>query len=59
MLLRIKALLRRSRIANEHRLHIGKVTLDYDALTVAREGNLEDAAAEGILSSIQAAFLPR
>ena len=38
MLLRIKALLRRSRIANEHRLHIGKVTLDYDALTVAREG---------------------
>ena len=38
MLLRIKALLRRSRIANEHRLHIGKVTLDYDALTVEREG---------------------
>lgn len=37
MLLRIKALLRRSQIANEHKLHIGKVTLDYDALTVSRE----------------------
>lgn len=39
MLLRIKALLRRSRIANEHKLHIGKITLDYDALTVSRDGN--------------------
>lgn len=38
MLLRIKALLRRSQIANEHKLRIGKVTLDYDALTVSREG---------------------
>lgn len=38
MLLRIKALLRRSQIANEHKLHIGKVTLDYDALTVSRDG---------------------
>lgn len=38
MLLRIKALLRRSQIANERKLHIGKVTLDYDALTVSREG---------------------
>lgn len=38
MLLRIKALLRRSQIANEHKLCIGKVTLDYDALSVTREG---------------------
>ncbi|MCM1092144.1 MAG: response regulator transcription factor [Muribaculum sp.] len=38
MLLRIKALLRRSRIANERKLNIGKVMLDYDALTVSREG---------------------
>ena len=38
MLLRIKALLRRASIANVHKLHIGKVTLDYDALTVSREG---------------------
>ena len=38
MLLRIKALLRRSQIAAEHKLHIGKVSLDYDALTVSRNG---------------------
>lgn len=38
MLLRIKALLRRSQIASEHKLRIDKVVLDYDALTVARDG---------------------
>ncbi len=38
MLLRIRALLRRSRIANERKLHIGKVVLDYDSLTVSRDG---------------------
>lgn len=38
LLLRIKALLRRSQIANEHKLHIGKITLDYDAMTVSRDG---------------------
>ena len=38
MLLRIKALLRRSQIANERKLHIGKVTLDYESLTVSRDG---------------------
>lgn len=37
MLLRIKALLRRAQIVNERKLHIGKVTLNYDALTVTRE----------------------
>ncbi len=37
MLFRIKALLRRSRIVDEHKLHIGAVTLDYDTLTVERE----------------------
>lgn len=36
MLLRIKALLRRSRIINERKLTIGAVELDYDALTVTR-----------------------
>ena len=36
MLLRIKALLRRSRIANEHKLILGRVILDYDALSVSR-----------------------
>ncbi len=41
MLLRIKALLRRARIANEHRLRIGKVTLDYDALSVTKDGTTQ------------------
>ena len=36
MLLRIQALLRRAKIMNEHRLTIGEVTFDYDALTVSR-----------------------
>ena len=35
--LRIKALLRRSKIVNERKIVIGKVTLDYDSLTVTRE----------------------
>ena len=38
LLLRIKALLRRAQIASERKLHIGNVTLDYDALTVTRDG---------------------
>ncbi|WP_195989367.1 response regulator transcription factor [Clostridium sp. D53t1_180928_C8] len=38
MLLRIKALLRRAQIVNSRKLIIGKVTLDYDNLTVSREG---------------------
>lgn len=37
MLLRIKALLRRAQIVSEHKLHIGRATLDYDALTVTRD----------------------
>ena len=36
MLLRIKALLRRARIANERKIEIGDVTLDYDSLSVKR-----------------------
>lgn len=40
MLLRIKALLRRSQIINNHKITIGKVTLDYDALTVHRDGEI-------------------
>ncbi|WP_312651846.1 response regulator transcription factor [Aminipila sp.] len=38
MLLRIKALLRRAQIVNDHKLIIGEVVLDYDALTVSRDG---------------------
>lgn len=41
MLLRIKALLRRSKIVSERKLTIGKVTLDYDALTVTRENEIQ------------------
>ncbi|MFA7673744.1 MAG: response regulator transcription factor [Clostridia bacterium] len=34
MLLRINALLRRSKITTEHKIEVGNVTLDYDTLTV-------------------------
>lgn len=37
MLFRIKALLRRAKIASEHKIFIGDVVLDYDSLTVARK----------------------
>lgn len=37
MILRIKALLRRAKIASEHKLTVDKIVLDYDALTVSRE----------------------
>lgn len=37
MLLRIKALLRRAQIVSEHKLLLGEVTLNYDALTITRE----------------------
>lgn len=40
LLLRIKALLRRARIASDHRLTVGKTTLDYDALTIRRDDSL-------------------
>lgn len=36
MVLRIKALLRRARIASEHKIEIGNVVLDYEALSVSR-----------------------
>ena len=39
MMLRIKALLRRAQIANERKIVIGDVTLDYESLTVTR-GNV-------------------
>jgi len=42
MLLRIKALLRRARIASEHRIVVGNVVLDYDALTVTRNGEKQE-----------------
>ena len=42
MVLRIAALLRRSQIANEHRLLVGKTILDYDALTVTQNENVQE-----------------
>lgn len=41
LLLRIKALLRRSQIISEHKLQIGGVTLDYDSLSVSKNGQLQ------------------
>ena len=38
MLLRIRALLRRARIASEQRITLGDVVLDYNSLTVSRKG---------------------
>lgn len=42
MLLRIKALLRRAKIASERRIEIGDVVLDYDALTVSRGNEVQE-----------------
>lgn len=42
MLLRIKALLRRAKIANEHRITIGDVVLDYDSLSITKNGNTQE-----------------
>ena len=36
MILRIKALLRRAKIASEHKIVIGDVTIDYDSMTVTK-----------------------
>lgn len=40
-LYRIKALLRRAKIANERRITLGEVVLDYDSLTVTRNGEVQ------------------
>lgn len=42
MLLRIKALLRRAKIASERRIVIGSVVLDYDSLTVTGHGQVQE-----------------
>lgn len=38
LVLRIQALLRRTQIASEHKITVGQVVLDYDALTVTGHG---------------------
>ena len=42
MLYRIKALLRRAKIANEHRIVVGDVILDYDSFTVTKGGDVQE-----------------
>lgn len=42
MLLRIKALLRRAKIVSEQKIVIGDVTLDYNAMTVSRPGEVQE-----------------
>ncbi len=42
MLFRIKALLRRARIASEHRITVGEVVIDYDSLTVTRGTEVQE-----------------
>ncbi len=42
MLYRIKALLRRAKIANERRIEIGDVVLDYDSFTVTRGSEVQE-----------------
>ncbi len=42
MLYRIKALLRRAKIANDRKIEIGEVVLDYDSLTVSRLGEVQE-----------------
>jgi DNA-binding response OmpR family regulator len=42
MLYRIKALLRRAKIASEHRIVVGDVVLDYDSLTVTRGDEIQE-----------------
>lgn len=41
MLLRIKALLRRAKIASEHKIVIGSVTLDYDSMSVSSDSETQ------------------
>lgn len=42
MLLRIKALLRRAKIANERKITIGDMVIDYDSLTVSKNGIVQE-----------------
>ena len=42
MLLRIKALLRRAKIATERKIVVGDVVLEYDSMTVTRKGEVQE-----------------
>ena len=49
MLLRIRALLRRAKIANDRRIIIGDVVLDYDTLTVSRGAEVQELPRKELL----------
>ncbi len=42
MLLRIKALLRRARIASDRKMKLGNIVLDYDSFTVTKDGQTQE-----------------
>lgn len=42
MLLRIKALLRRAKIATDRKIEIGNIVIDYDSLTVTGHGEVQE-----------------
>lgn len=42
MLLRIRALLRRAKIASDRKIEIGSVVLDYDSMTVSGHGTVQE-----------------
>ncbi len=42
MLYRIKALLRRAKIASEHKIEVGSVVIDYDSLTVTKGDEVQE-----------------
>lgn len=42
MVLRIRALLRRAKIASERKITVGQVVLDYDSFTVSRPGEVQE-----------------
>ena len=42
LLLRIKALLRRSKIVSEQQIIIGEVVVDYNSMTVSRQGKVQE-----------------
>ena len=57
MLLRIHALLRRAKIANEKKITIGDVVLDYDSMAVTGHGQVQELPPKRISPFIQAFIL--
>ena len=57
LLLRISALLRRSKIAAEKRIVVGDTELDYNCMTVGEKGVRSESAPEGVSVAVQAVVL--